>query len=312
MLIGSHHRQVYMGRVTMRGGGLFVHTSKNNLGQTGRANNRLVGEGLSNSAVPVGYLAPDALYLPYKTGVIGATRGAVGTGSLSGIGAMGVNLTADMTGEGTLTGDITYILFVNASADLVGAGVLQADGTYLAFVLATADLSGSGTLDASLNASKNAVASLSGSGAFVAEGYVTHDIASDITSSGSLAAVLKGLGELVAEVVSAGALTATPKADGKMSATIQFQSEAVTPQSVAQAVWESVAANYTNMDTFGGQANFLYLLAHNKTITDPIAGTMTIYDTDGVTPLYVADLYENTAGTQTYRGQGADRRDEFA
>lgn len=53
-------------------------------------------------------------------------------------------------------------------------------------------------------------------------------------------------------------------------------------------------------------------ILQNKTITDPITGTMTVYDDDGVTPLFVAQLYEDAAETQTYQGQGAEVREALS
>ena len=52
-------------------------------------------------------------------------------------------------------------------------------------------------------------------------------------------------------------------------------------------------------------------ILRNKTVTDPTTGIMTVYDTDGVTPLYTAQLYEDAAGSQTYRGSGAERRERL-
>lgn len=52
-------------------------------------------------------------------------------------------------------------------------------------------------------------------------------------------------------------------------------------------------------------------IVQNKTVTDPTTGLMTVYKPDGVTPLYTAQLYENATGTQTYRGQGAERRERL-
>lgn len=53
-------------------------------------------------------------------------------------------------------------------------------------------------------------------------------------------------------------------------------------------------------------------ILRNKSTTDPVSGLMTIYATDGVTPLLTAQLYENVGGTQAYRGQGAERRERLA
>ena len=49
-------------------------------------------------------------------------------------------------------------------------------------------------------------------------------------------------------------------------------------------------------------------ILRNKTVTNPDTGQMVVYDDDGVTPLFVADLFENVAETQPYRGQGAEVR----
>ncbi len=49
----------------------------------------------------------------------------------------------------------------------------------------------------------------------------------------------------------------------------------------------------------------------NKTVTDPVAGTITVYDTDDVTPLFTANIFENVAGSQPYQGTGIDRRDRL-
>jgi hypothetical protein len=52
-------------------------------------------------------------------------------------------------------------------------------------------------------------------------------------------------------------------------------------------------------------------IGKNRMVTDRVAGTLTIYDDDDTTPLLTAPLWENAAGTQAYRGQGADRRDRL-
>lgn len=47
----------------------------------------------------------------------------------------------------------------------------------------------------------------------------------------------------------------------------------------------------------------------NKMVTDPATGKVTIYEQDGVTVFAQASLFEDAAGTQAYRGQGAERRE---
>ena len=53
-------------------------------------------------------------------------------------------------------------------------------------------------------------------------------------------------------------------------------------------------------------------LLRNKQITNPATGKLTVYDDDGTTVLLQGDLFEDSAGTQAYRGQGAERRERLA
>jgi hypothetical protein len=53
-------------------------------------------------------------------------------------------------------------------------------------------------------------------------------------------------------------------------------------------------------------------LLRNKRITNPSTGIQTIYDDDDITPLGQGALYEDVAGTQPYRGDGADRAERLA
>lgn len=89
------------------------------------------------------------------------------------------------------------------------------------------------------------------------------------------------------------------------------QVDLVTPDSTADAVWDELADDHLDLTKFGGQVRFQYLLAHHKTITDPVAGTITVYESDGTTVAFVADLWEDAAGTTPYAGAGAERRDSF-
>lgn len=179
----------------------------------------------------------------------------------------------------------------NAVAGLAGSGsITNAEAALI--VSAVATLAGTGTITtASANAILDAVATLTGSG----------------TISG---AALVALGNAVATLIGSGTVTPTINATGELTADVTPFTE-LSPQSLAAAVWNSVAAGYDDPATFGAQAAFLYALGHNKTVTNPADGTFTVYDTDGTTVLYVADLWENVAGSQAYRGQGADRRDSF-
>jgi len=51
----------------------------------------------------------------------------------------------------------------------------------------------------------------------------------------------------------------------------------------------------------------------NRTETNPATGVMTIYDDDGTTPLYTANLYTDVAGATPYAGTAAvNRRNALA
>lgn len=53
-------------------------------------------------------------------------------------------------------------------------------------------------------------------------------------------------------------------------------------------------------------------LMRNKFITDPVAGTITVFDNDGTTVLFTAPLWQDAAGTIPYAGAGSERRDRLA
>lgn len=85
-----------------------------------------------------------------------------------------------------------------------------------------------------------------------------------------------------------------------------------TPAQIAAAVRTELTPELTSITSMQTKVDLATAILKNKTVTDPSTGLMTVYDTDGVTPLLNAQLYENVSGTQTYRGQGAERREALA
>lgn len=86
---------------------------------------------------------------------------------------------------------------------------------------------------------------------------------------------------------------------------------APSAEQVADAVWSKTLA----VAAGNSAAALLRLVGdvtRNRVVTDPVAGTITVYDLDDVTVLYTAPLYADAAGTQPYTGEGADRRDRLA
>jgi hypothetical protein len=71
----------------------------------------------------------------------------------------------------------------------------------------------------------------------------------------------------------------------------------------------------TRVEAGGGwseaQRDLLLALHRNKMITDPDTGVLTIYDSDGVTPLVSGNIFEDKAGLVPYRGKGAERREKL-
>jgi hypothetical protein len=74
-------------------------------------------------------------------------------------------------------------------------------------------------------------------------------------------------------------------------------------------MFECVAAS--EQDNAATLALVLQFL-RNKLVTDPATGIATLYADDSTTPLLTAQLYEGASTAQTYRGQGAERREKFA
>lgn len=61
------------------------------------------------------------------------------------------------------------------------------------------------------------------------------------------------------------------------------------------------------------QATLARKILKNRTETNPATGVMTIYDDDGTTPLYTANLYTDVAGATPYAGTAAvNRRNALA
>lgn len=246
---------------------------------------------------------------------LGNASGVSGAGAFSAHGALGKNAEATLAGEGTVSSaDLGLIMY--AVALLSGAGALSAD--IQATIAAAATLAGEGDLEGTLGALQSiaAQASLSGSGAVQA-------------ALGALA----GMSVTAAGV--GGATGSTLSAKGSMASEIKVTGDLLSTANVADAVWNALAAQFNQSGTMGQKLNgaasagdpwstelpgayasgtagsLLSIVAkilRNKTVTDPATGVMTVYDDDGTTPLFTAQLHEDVGETQTYRGQGAEVR----
>lgn len=247
----------------------------------------------ATSALPEGNLAPAAWMLPQKGGAM--SMRALGQGAF----AAGLVPTRPMT------------------IDLTGSGGLTAIGA-LVVSMALA-MAGSGSLTASIQGRLNATL--------------------DMTGSGGLTAAMTGLGNMVLDALGQGDLDATIAAFGDMEIDLVVTGTGLSTANVGAAVWQALAASFNSPGTMGEKLNdagsaanpwtedlsgpqtagtaghmlkIVQQILRNKQITDPDTGVMTVYDDDGTTVLFTANLKEDAAGTQAYRGQGADRRERLA
>jgi hypothetical protein len=81
----------------------------------------------------------------------------------------------------------------------------------------------------------------------------------------------------------------------------------VEDSSTGSAVINDLTLNASNVTTA-----IIEKLLRNKSITDPDTGIMTVYEADGTTPFLTAQIYEDVAALQAYRGQGIEHRDRLA
>ncbi len=80
----------------------------------------------------------------------------------------------------------------------------------------------------------------------------------------------------------------------------------VKDSSVAGDVWAKTAGVDLISDvTTQGK------VLRNKTETNPVTGVMTVYDDDGISVLFTANIWENIAGTDPYAGNAVNRRERL-
>jgi hypothetical protein len=112
----------------------------------------------------------------------------------------------------------------------------------------------------------------------------------------------------------------------------------LSPENLATAVWNALAASYDDGGTMGEKLNaagtagdpwtaeldgyaegtagdiiaMIAALLRNKTVTDPATGVMTVYADNGLDVLFEADIFEDAAGSEAYVGAGVNRRERLA
>ena len=89
---------------------------------------------------------------------------------------------------------------------------------------------------------------------------------------------------------------------------LQLGDQTPTAADIAVAVWAEIIRTG---DTSADLLLRIERLLRNKLITDPVTGVQTLYDDDNTTPLLSGNLYEGVTTSQSYRGQGAERRERL-
>jgi len=297
------YRPPYTWIIPQETGGLSSYTLVVGTGGIGAAN--LAG-GINGEATLTGAGALAALI----TGRAPITATLAGLAALTATLEATGRLDASLGGTGALTADLIAVL--NASATLSGSGTIST-ADIQSVVNAIATLAGTSSITATLAGAVAAAANLSGVGGITATLTATVDAAASLAGAGSMTGTLTALANAVAALTGTGAATGTMRADGFMEANISvaLSSDPLTPEALAAAVWNTIAEDVNTAGTTGQALNLALAILRNKTVTDPVAGTFTVYAEDGTTVLLQADLFEDADGTTPYSGAGAERRERL-
>ena len=305
-------------------GGTTLSGDRAAFNKSGAIHNSCLGEGGFShyNAQPNGYTHPYCWCMSDHAGGMAAYQNIVGLGSISSANlASGLGAFATITASGAIS-----------SADLRG----------LAAIIATVQGSGvitSADLGALIGSIVYGVATIAGGGSIsAADLHGAGNIVAAMSGVGTLSqATIQALGNINALLLSAATQTADLRAHGEMSCTVS-PFTTLSPESLAQKVWQSVAALYNDPGSMGallhgagaagdpwtaelpgtyadGTAGAILgvveAILRGKTITDPATGTMTVYAADGITPLLTANLFQDAAGATPYAGAGAERRERL-
>lgn len=244
---------------------------------------------------PIGYQPPYCYILPQKDGGIASIARGTGlstltinlaggknaVGSLTGNGVINaanikwlIIATASLTGNGTINANIKGL--VNLIANLVGTGIIS-DADLKLYLLAVAALIGNGTVNANIKGALYGTASLTGNGiissatlnvvlAMVASLLGTGTLDADIvgkwntiaslTGNGIInPAIIKGVGNLIKNLTGSGIVSNSDmRAIANIIANVTPYTT-LSPENLANKVWESLATNYNNTGTMGEKLN---------------------------------------------------------
>lgn len=201
-----------------------------------------------------------------------------------------------------------------------GSGVNTVLGMFKALLSKTASTPSDvgGTFDPATD-STEAIRDRGDAAWITAAGFSTHSAAdvwsvgTRLLTAGTNIVLAKGTGvtgfnDLSAAQVNTEADTAL--SDVGLTSTITGRIDAAVSTRLATSGY--TAPDNASIATIATKAALAEKILRNKMTTNPSTGAMVLYDDDGTTPLLTTTVYENIAGSQTYRGQGVDRKDRLA
>ena len=80
----------------------------------------------------------------------------------------------------------------------------------------------------------------------------------------------------------------------------------------ASAVRSELSAELAEISATNTNVTTVKKILKNRTETNPVTGVMTVYDDDGISVLFTANIWENIAATDPYAGNAVNRRDALA
>jgi hypothetical protein len=194
------------------------------------------------------------------TGTISIATGsllAFATAALSGIGGLTADITgkleasASLSGQGDIVGALGALS--GAVCDILGTGSLSADIT--GKLEASASIGGSGDLIADISAVVQIQAALAGLGLLTSDIIGAGLVESDLTGTGALTSAISAPAHMSSSLAGLGTFIITSGAiPGYMEAQITLSTE-LSPENLAAAVWNAVAASFNSAGTMGEKMN---------------------------------------------------------
>lgn len=148
------------------------------------------------------------------------------------IGAKGGLLSATTTISGTSSTTISMAMGLAAQCDITGSGTIT--GSLSLVIQLACNLLASGTISASLVGKLEMASALAGEGDIAASLNLIAFVVSELTGSGDIEGTFKGYASLSADISSTSTLS---------------------PENLAAAVWNSIAASFNTAGTMGAKMN---------------------------------------------------------